>query len=212
MVCPQCAGIEEMFDDEEAEDELRRYRRRGPRRTTRALIRELARLGVEGRTVLEVGGGVGAVHLALLRAGARSATDIDASAAFLRAAYKEAERVGYRQRISHRHGNFAEIAGEVPSADIVTLDRVICCYPDAQSLVELSAERAGSILGLVYPCDNWLSRAINWAFNLWRGMDNFKTYVHPREKVEASASSRGLELSRRVTSGFWQVAIFTRPR
>jgi Methyltransferase domain len=214
MSCPQCVGIEELFDDENAHDELQRYRKRGPRRTTRLLIRELAGLGVEGRTVLEIGGGVGAVHLALLENGASAATDIDASAAFLRAAYKEAVQRGYRERIMHRHGNFVEIASEIPPADIVVLDRVICCYHDAQSLLELSAQRAQTVIGLVYPRDMWLSRLINWVTNLTRRrwLEGFKTYVHPRKKVEEVVTSGGLRLLRRITLGFWQVAVFSRPR
>ncbi len=212
MSCAQCVGIEELFDDEHAEDELKRYRRRGPRRTTRLLIRELSALGITGRTVLDIGGGVGAAHLELLAAGARAATDIDASAAFLRAAYKEAESRGCRERISHRHGNFVDIAAEVPGADFVVLDRVICCYDDAKSLLELSAEHAGQALALVYPRDGWLSRLINWSLNLSRNrwLKGFKTYVHPREKVEGFIGSRGLSPLRRIARGFWQVAVFNR--
>jgi len=214
MSCSQCIGIEELFDDEHAEDELRRYRKRGPRRTTRALIRALTGPGAEGQTVLEIGGGVGAVHMALLEAGATTATNIDASAAFLRAAYKESERRGYRQRITQRHGNFVEIAAEIPPADIVALDRVICCYHDARSLLELSADRARRVLGLVYPRDGWLSRFINWSLNLTRRrwLEGFKTYVHPREKVEAFVTSRGLELRQRINRGFWQISVFSRTR
>ena len=214
MSCAQCVGIEELFDDDMADDELRRYHKRGPRRTTRVLIRVLTEIGVEGRSVLEIGGGVGAVHLALLEAGASSATNIDASSAFLRAAYKEAAKRGYRERISNRHGNFCDIAAEIPPADIVALDRVICCYHDARSLLQLSAERARSVLGLVYPRDTWLSRIINWVTNLTRGrwLPGFKTYVHPREKVESFVRSRGMELQRRIKSPFWQVAVFSRTR
>jgi len=214
MSCPQCVGIEEMFDDEHAEDELKRYRRRGPRRTTRLLIRELMSQGVQGRTVLDVGGGVGALHLALLEAGACSATDVDASAAFLRAAQDEAARRGLDSRITHSHGNFVELARETAPADIVALDRVVCCYDDAQSLLELAAERTKVLLGLVYPRDNWLSRLVNSLFNLrWvRDADGFRTYVHPRKKVESILMSRGLEPLRRINRGFWQVAVFSRPR
>ncbi len=210
MSCSQCVGIEEMFDDEHAAGELRRYRRRGPRITTRALIAELARLGVEGRTVLEVGGGVGEVHLELLARGASRATDVDASAAFLRTAGEEADRRGRRERVTHHHGNFVDVAARIEPADIVVLDKVICCYPDARSLLTLAAERAGSVLGLVYPTDSWLSRLFNWGFNLWMRADNFKTYVHRREDVEAFVRSRGLELRRRTLRGLWQIAVFSR--
>ncbi|MGO9413252.1 MAG: class I SAM-dependent methyltransferase [Spirochaetia bacterium] len=214
MSCEHCAGIEEMFDGDHAEDELEHYRKRGPRRTTRMLIKELLALGVQGRSVLEVGGGVGAVHLALLKAGAREATDVDASGAFLKVAEREAGRHRLHGRVTYVHGNFVDLAPRVATADVVTLDKVVCCYSDAQSLLEASAEHARSILGLVYPRDGWLSRLVNWAFNLrWvRVADGFRTYVHPRVAVEAAVRSRGLHLVRRTTLGFWQVAVFSRSR
>jgi len=212
MSCKQCTGIEEMFDSEHAKGELSRYRKRGPRMTTRRLVRELISRGVTGSTVLEVGGGVGDAHMALLAAGAGSAVDVDASKAFLKAAEKEAARGGLGERVKHLHGDFVDLAPGIAPADIVVLDKVVCCYPDAESLLTLSAERAGRILGLVYPSDNWISRVINWAFNLWTGMEDFKTYVHRRKDVETFVASRGLKLTKRLLIGLWQVAIFSRPR
>jgi SAM-dependent methyltransferase len=214
MTCPQCIGIEEMFDNEHAEDELRHYRKRGARRTTRILIRELSARGVEGRTVLDVGGGVGAVHLALLKAGARQATDVDASAGFLRVARREAGRRRLAGRVTYVHGDFAGLGRTTETADIVALDKVVCCYHDAQSLLRWAADRAGRSLGIVYPRDGWPSRLINWIFNLrWaRAADGFRTYVHPREKVEGVILGRGLQMERRIYCGLWQVVLFSRPR
>ncbi len=214
MTCPQCVGIEEVFDSEHAEDELRRYRKRGARRTTRILIRELCAQGVEGQTVLDVGGGVGAVYLALLKAGASQATDVDASAAFLRASQREAGRRRLGDRVAYLHGNFAEMGRAVKSADIVALDKVVCCYHDAGGLLELAADRTVRRMGLVYPRDGWVSRLVNWIFNLrWvRMADGFRTYVHPTEKVEGMLTGRGLRLERRIYCGLWQVALFSRPR
>jgi len=214
MTCPQCAGIEEMFDDEHAEDELRHYRKRGPRRTSRILIRELSARGVDGQTVLDVGGGVGAVHLALLKAGARQATDVDASAAFLRVAQREAGRRRLRGRVTYVHGDFAKLGRTTERADIVTLDKVVCCYCDAQSLLRWAADRTGRSLGIVYPRDGWLSRLVNWIFNLrWvRVTDGFRTFVHPRETVEGVITSSGLQMVRRVSCGLWQVVLFSRPQ
>jgi magnesium-protoporphyrin O-methyltransferase len=168
--------------------------------------------GVEGRTVLEVGGGVGAVHLALLEAGAKAALEVEASKAFLRAAKAEAARRGLGPRVTHQHGDFVDLASGIAAADIVALDRVICCYDDAMSLLELAAKRTKGLLSLVYPRDNWLSRLINWAFNLkWaRQACEFRTYVHPRQTVEAVIRSQGLDLVRHIRWGFWQVAVFSR--
>src|SRR3989304_4688720 len=94
MSCAQCQGIERMFDRRAAERELRQYRAAGPGGTTRLLIDALKAEGVAGLTLLDIGGGVGAIQHELLRAGARSATAVDASSAYLDAARAEGARLG----------------------------------------------------------------------------------------------------------------------
>lgn len=50
---------EALFDHKVAERDLRRYRRRGPDATTRHILAELRRWPLEGRRLLDVGGGIG---------------------------------------------------------------------------------------------------------------------------------------------------------
>lgn len=212
MSCSQCVAIEETFDKDLSDSELRRFQKRGPRITTRALVERITRLGVDGRTVLDIGAGVGAAHISLLAAGALSAVDVDASAAYIKAAKREARRRGYANRVSHMHGNFVDLAPEVPAADIVTLDKVICCYDDARELLKASAQKAKGLLGLVYPSDTRLTRLINSAFNLWKKMQgtDFRTFVHPQGQIDSIIRSAGLEETARVRRGFWQVAVYAR--
>jgi magnesium-protoporphyrin O-methyltransferase len=214
MSCPQCIGIEQLFDKKLAAKELKRFQERGARATTRLLVEKIVAEGVEDLTLLDIGGGIGAVQVALLSAGARSAVDIDASSAYLFAAQEEAARRGFGARITYRHGNFVELAADVGEADIVTLDRVVCCYNDARALVELSARRTRKILACVYPRDALLIRLINRILNLFRAAQGtgFRTYVHPRATLEASAHSGGLESRGRFPRGLWEVAVFARPR
>ena len=111
MDCCQCHGIEEQFDHAEAARKLREYRRSGPARTTRLLLDELAREGVAGLTLLDIGGGIGAIQHALLKAGAAHATDIDASTAYLAAAREEASRQGHARRGDDEHLVQAPVLG-----------------------------------------------------------------------------------------------------
>jgi SAM-dependent methyltransferase len=214
MSCAQCVGIEESFNDKRTAAELDRYRRNGPRKTTRMLVTAIIAEGVRGRTLLDVGGGVGAVHLALLSAGARAAVDVDASQAFIRAAQKEAARRPFRDAITYRHGNFADIAHEIEPADIVALDRVICCFDDVEALLGSSARSARSIVGLVYPRDWWLGRAMNRLLNLSQRLQGmkFRTFLHRRSRVESLLREAGLEKSRSSHTFFWEVALFRRTR
>ena len=214
MSCSQCVAIEETFDKDLSASELRRFQRRGPRITTRALLEKITATGVAGRTVLDIGGGVGAAHLSLLAAGAVSAVDVDASAAYIKTAKREARRRGYANRVSHVHGDFVVLAREIPAADIVTLDKVICCYDDARKLLKASAQKARGVLGLVYPSDTRLSRLINRAFNFGKKIqgNDFRTFVHPQGQIDSIIRSAGLEETARTRRGFWQVAVYTRKK
>src|SRR5690242_5347651 len=99
MVTCQCSGIEHEFNPRLAERELRRFRRRGLRRSTRLLIDSLRPAVSPGAMLLDVGGGVGAIHHVLLDQGAASATHVDASSAYIAAARDEARRRGHAERV-----------------------------------------------------------------------------------------------------------------
>lgn len=212
MTCSQCQGIESRFGRRQAEQELKRYRQRGPDETTRMLIAALEAEGVDGLTLLDIGGGIGAVQLGLLKAGVASATDVDASTANLTAARSEAEREGLAGQIEYRYGNFADLAADVASADVVTLDRVICCYHDVQALVGQSAAKAARLYGLVYPRDTWWTHVgiavVNLAQRLLRSP--FRVFVHPPAVVDALIRRNGLAQRYHRTSGAWQVVVYAR--
>ena len=155
MTCRQCQGLESLFDNKTAAKELKAYRRKGPSKTTQMLIDALRAKGVEAMTLLDIGGGVGAIQHELLKAGINSATNVDASTAYIEAANDEAKRQGHADRVSYHHGDFVQLAPDIQAVDIVTLDRTICCYHDMPALVGLSAARANKMYGLVYPRDVW---------------------------------------------------------
>jgi len=134
MVCSQCQGIEGFFDKREAGRKLRLYRKSGPSKTTSILVDAVKEKGVEGKSLLDVGGGVGAIQHELLRAGAERADSVEASTAYIDANREEAARQGHADRITYHHGDFVDIAPTLERADIVTLERVICCYPDVETL------------------------------------------------------------------------------
>ncbi len=212
MTCCQCQGIELEFNQREVAGKLATYENGGPADTTRLLIEAIKTEGVEDQTVLDIGGGIGAIQYGLLEAGAKSATNVEASSAYLRAAKSEAQRQGVADRVRFLHGNFVELASELPPADIVTLDRVICCYHDMPALVGLSASRAKKVYGLVYPRDTWWVR---WAIRLTnliyrlRGSP-FRSFVHKTQAVEAILQAHGLQRHYHRNSFMWQVAVYTR--
>lgn len=112
---------------------------------------------------------------------------MNASASYLEASQNEAVRREHRARLTYYHDDIVEVAGQLVPVDIVTLDRVICCYPDVERLVEASVSKAQRVYGLVYPRERQLNRtgfaAANAFFQL-RG-SAFSVYVHPGSIVEA---------------------------
>lgn len=216
-VCgPGCAcAVGNEFGERTARQELDRYRRKGADETTRWLIDGL-RGGpdgdVTGLTVLDVGAGIGAVHLALLEAGAARATDVDGSPAYIAVARTEAERTGVADRVRYEAGDFVDRSRDVEAADLVALDRVVCCYPDFRALVGLSAAHAIRRYGLVYPRDTWWIRAgsstFNAALRLFR--QRLRFYVHRTAEIEAILASAGFVRSFQRRKLFWQVAVFER--
>ena len=89
---------------------------------------------------------MGAVQHELINAGVQQVTSVEASSAYLNAAKEEAQRRRLADHVSYYHGNFADLASDIAPADIVTLDRVICCYHDMEKLVGLSAARARKLV------------------------------------------------------------------
>ena len=212
MSCQQCQGIETVFDKKVATKELRQYRKKGPDKTTRMLIEALEAEGVGGMTLLDIGGGIGAIQHELLAVGVSSATSVEASPAYIEAAVEESERQGRMDLVTYQYGNFVDLATDVAPADIVTLDRVICCYDDMQTLVGLSSARANKLYGAVYPRDTWWTK-IGFAiinFGLRVKGNPFRSFLHPTEAVDRLVRDNGLEPIFYRKTTIWQVVVYAR--
>ncbi len=212
MSCSQCVGIERLFDKKVAARELKRYRKKGPSKTTGMVLSVLKLNGIRGKTLLDIGGGVGAIQHELIKAGIEEATGVDASSAYLDAAREEAQRQGHIDRMRFFYGDFVEVADDISPADIVTLDRVICCYPDARQLVLLSLDRAQKWYALVFPRDalqmKIFRRIANFTLRLKRSP--FRIYIHATEEVRRLVESRGFVERFYQKTFLWQVMVYQR--
>ncbi len=210
----QCEGIEREFNAEGAESEIDEYRTEGPTETTQFLIDALTDQGVDGLTLLDIGGGVGAIQHAMLSAGASAATAVEASTAFAEAAEDQAQELGWSELVEVKRGDFVELADTLAPHGIVTLDRVICCYHDMKSLVSLSAARASKLYGVVYPRDVWWNKIGFRFLNLffWFSRSPFRAFVHPDAGVKRILDQIGLRRVFYRKTFFWQVAVYARGR
>ena len=212
MGCCQCQGIENMFDKKSAKRELKRYLKKGPSKTTSMLLEAIHEKGVQGLDFLDIGGGIGAIQYDLIKAGASSGTSIEASSAYIDAVNYETLQNDLVERVSFKHGDFTTMASDVDSADIVTLDKVICCYDDMSELVGLSSKLARKIYAVIYPRDVWWTKLGFLMVNFYSRIkgSSFRTFIHPTKKVEEIIFGNGLRRNYYATTLVWQVAIFTR--
>lgn len=198
------------FDQAIAELDIDHYRQHGLDKRARLLMEALRRAGVSGRSVLDVGSGVGAMSFELLKAGASHAILADASPAYLAAAKGEAARAGVADRLELVQGDFVETVTGIPSADIVVLDRVVCCYPAWSPLLAAAMSRGSSLLGLTYPRarpDVQLVLAIENFRRRLKG-DGFRAFVHSPAAMEAALRARGWRLVSRRGTVMWQVDLY----
>ena len=204
--------FERLFDEREAEHDLAEWRRRGLPAATSELIDALRTDGIEGATVMDIGAGVGMVHLELLNAGAAGAVDVDASSAFLAAARAEAERRGLADRVEYRFGDAVELATTLPPVDLVALDRVICCYPDLHALLGVAVAGGPRLVGLVHPSDGPWARGSMVFFNavsrLLRRHHSF--FVHRRAEMDRFMGEAGFAARYRGGGRFWKVTVYAR--
>jgi SAM-dependent methyltransferase len=176
------------------------------------LVEGITKSGALGGTVLDVGSGIGGLTLALLEHGASSAVAVDASAAYVSAAHDEADRRGRAEAIRFIHADFVVAASELSSASIVTLDRVVCCYPSCEQLLDAAAAHAERCLALSYPRDVWYMRAGMTLENGQRRLarNPFRTFVHQVRMIEDTITRAGFRLSNRRESWMWSADVYVR--
>lgn len=212
MSCAQCKGIVQEFDRRLAARELRRYRRRGPTGTTRRLLGALRGAGVTDASFLDIGGGIGAIQHSLLAAGASHGIHVDASPAYLEAARDEALARGHAHRVRYLEGDIVELASTLEPVDVVTLDRVVCCYHDMPGLLDAAAGLSRRLLGLVFPREHLPMRLAFRAINAVQRIRRrpFNVFLHGTSAVEARVRRHGFRKLIHTTTPLWQIHLYIR--
>ena len=210
--CNQYCAAEKQFDGKRAERDLQRYRRRGPDGVTRLMLAELRRWPLQGDELLDVGSGIGVIGAELARDGLAGAILVDASPAYLDVARAEIESRYESRSTRFLVGDFAAIADTVTDADVVTLDRVVCCYPDAEALLRGAASRTRRLLAFSYPRDRWYMWILTALENFWRRLRGspFRTFVHPQERMGAVLEAAGLVRVARQGTLVWVLDVYRR--
>jgi magnesium-protoporphyrin O-methyltransferase len=138
---------------------------------------------------------------------------VDASRPYLEVLCRAATERGYEARQIRIEGDFTDVAGRVEPATVVTLDKVLCCYPDMVTLVRASARKATALYGVVVPRDTaWVRTAvgfINWFLRrvLRR---RFQAFAHSHRLIDHVCAEEGLYLNHGECGVFWCVRLYRR--
>jgi SAM-dependent methyltransferase len=207
------------FDDWVDHWSKRSKRKRTVAGVTAPLLRGLEAAGISERTVLDVGCGIGDLAIEAVRHGAARAFGVELSAK----AVEEARRLAVERRVADRTsfevGDGSKM--RLPNADVVVLNRVFCCYRDAEALLENSLSAAGSVYAFTTPPSKGLGGAFVKAqsrlWNVWyrlrdRKFQGFRVYVHDVDRIDARVQSAGFRRIRRERRRFvWHLAVYARP-
>ncbi|MEO5820575.1 MAG: methyltransferase domain-containing protein [Vicinamibacteraceae bacterium] len=207
-----CDTAERQFSATLAVKDLSRYRRKGPDATTRLLRDGLVAAGAVAGSLLDIGSGVGALAFELLDRGIQTAEAVDASSAHVAAATQEAERRGRSSAFRAIHDDFTSASAQFAEATIVTLDRVVCCYPMYAPLLEAAVGRSLRWLALSYPRDLWYVRAMVGLENQTRRLSGnpFRSYVHPAIGIADLIGAAGFRLVSRAQTAAWAADVYQR--
>ena len=162
--------------------------------------------------MLDIGGGIGAIHHELLADVADAAMHVDASSAYLKEAKAEAVRRGHGERVNFIHADFTDVAADLPKADIVTLDRVVCCYPDFRGLLKAAADHSRKVLALTYPREIWYLRIFLQAANFFQRLRNdpFRVFLHPIADMDSLIKGDGFERVSLHRLFVWEMTLYRR--
>jgi 2-polyprenyl-3-methyl-5-hydroxy-6-metoxy-1,4-benzoquinol methylase len=204
-----------MFDAKAAAKELKAYRKKGPTGATRRLLDAiLANTELSADTsLLDIGGGVGVLQHELARAGVGFITAVDASTPYLKLLEGEARDGNYEDRQKLVCGDFVDVSEQVPESSIVTLDKVICCYPHMDRLVASSAKKAQKLYAIVVPRDSLLMRLFSVVANCFMRTVlhwSFRSYVHRMADIDRVCREQGLYPRFTHTGFIWRVRLYTR--
>jgi len=205
MTCQHCKEADNVFSRFFVWYELRTYRRKGAGKVTRQIIDSLSAFELSEKSVLDIGGGVGAIYHALFENGANHATHIDAAGNYLNAAREEANRRQIDQKVHFLEGDFVDLHGQIANFDIVTLDKVVCCYPDPEKLLGAAASHSNRYLVISFPKGKRWARIMISLVNRYRRLigKSFQNFIFPENRIERIIQTNGFAITNKKHTPLW---------
>jgi SAM-dependent methyltransferase len=187
-------------------------------RVTASLLDAITEAGIADRTVLDVGCGIGDLAIEAVARGATSGVGFDLSPKAIEQARELANSRGVGDRTTFHVGDGATL--DLPATDVVVINRVVCCYPDAENLLERTLGAARSVFAITAPISTGAVGAYNriWnrCWNVWyrlrrKKFAGFRTFVHDLDGIDERIRAAGFHQvhheHRRVV---WDLAVYAR--
>lgn len=208
MDCCNPNGLNQMFTGRLVRQELNAFRRGGLNRRQQAIVSELEPL-ISDTSVLDIGCGLGAIGTSLLKKGGSNGTFVDISADYLKAAREVAADAGVGERASFFQEDFATSARPFPKVDVVVLDRVVCCYPNATARLAKAAQHSQQVLVFTFPRPFWfmpLFRSL-FALEIRHMRREYRFFLHDPESLVRAATGAGHAHVATRSVGMWQLMV-----
>jgi magnesium-protoporphyrin O-methyltransferase len=207
--CCTSTGYRTIFGRKAVERDARRYRRKGLTDSAGWILQVLGDDGVTDRSVLEVGGGIGSLQIELLEAGVSHATNVEIIDSYEATARSLIAERDLEARVERHIADYAQHPEHTPAADIVIMHRVICCYPDPDTLTAAACSRARDRVAITIPRDTpWVKLGF-WGMNAWLRLCRiaFRGYVHPQARILEVANSHGFHATHHQRGALWESLI-----
>jgi SAM-dependent methyltransferase len=211
MNCCSVEGTDRFFSRTATAYE-KKFKIGGVDHVQRLILKGLKEAGVRGKTVLDIGCGVGNLHLTLLQQGAARAVGVEISEGMIKRAEGLANNLKLRDRVDYVRGDYVELAERIDRSDIVVLDKVVCCYAEPERLIAASTAKCKQLYAVSYPRDSFLGRvAMGIPALLGRVLRwSFHPYYHPPGLLLGAITHEGLTEVFSESTWIWQVRVFRR--
>ena len=190
----------------------RRFKKKGFEPSQKHLIEGLDFAGFSGLSILEIGCGVGHLHQTLIEKGAASATGIDLSDGMLKEASAWAKARNLEIKTNYIQGDFMDLADQVKQHEVTILDKVLCCYPDAEGLIQKSILKTEKVYAVTYPRNRFFARLFTFITGLVLGLfgSDFRNYIHDPEQIEHWIKISGFKKKYENKTFIWLTQVYTR--
>jgi SAM-dependent methyltransferase len=211
--------VQQLTDDFDAVacDYCEDYKSEGLERSSTVLLEFLEEKGLTGKTIAELGCGPGGFTIECLKKGAARGIGIDLSPEMVKTANELAASLQFHDRAKFIVGNAA--TAEIPSSDIVVMDKMLCCFPDAKTILKNVVRASGSGIGFVVPRDQGLFKVplriavfFKDLYDKIRRQNIGWLYLHSLPEIDQTLRNAGFNQRRRAVSGFWLVFLYSKDR